>query len=597
MTYSRTEIITALKQSKRNDVYTDENRKRILSDPRFKSALEQLKDNTEKVSNSLLLREDFSLFRMFMENGSRKEFQAAYWAPRKKLALHAMSAWFYGKSEDFRAAEDALWEILNEYSWAPPFHIALGTSDEDKINVSLDVVMTDKTYVIDLLAAETANSISECLIMLGNKLHPLLIKRAKLEIERRIFTPFLERTFFWETKRDNWPSVCSCNVAEAAIKILDDNERLASILKKTLDLLDVYLSGFSPDGVCLEGLGYWNYGFGPFIRFAKNLHVMTSGSINLFDNSLVERIAKFYAKCFFKGKRTVSFADSYTTETFSPEIHSVLKEYYQEIDVPDEFLDFELTEIKRLHELGGFFLRTSNGFVGTLGKPFGTHIFKSAEWYISSAENGVGIAAKGGHNAEPHNHNDVGSFQIYKNGKEIISDLGCGEYTKDYFSDKRYECFAPSSRAHSVPIVNGEYQKSGQEHKSKGATFSDNGFEMDISGAYGINSLSSLVRKIEFNRITGEMDLTDVFVFNTTPTSVCERLVTSADALIEADGVVKITNGTEVMRVLFDKELFCVKIGKVFDTDRNGNPRETTVIDFCIVTCVNTFSFNLKITN
>ena len=156
MTYSRTEIITALKQSKKNDVYTDENRKRILSDPRFKSALEQLKDNTEKVSNSVLLREDFSLFRMFMENGSRKEFQAAYWAPRKKLALYAMSAWFYGKSEDFRAAEDALWEILNEYSWAPPFHIALGTSDEDKINVSLDVVMTDKTYVIDLLAAETA---------------------------------------------------------------------------------------------------------------------------------------------------------------------------------------------------------------------------------------------------------------------------------------------------------------------------------------------------------------------------------------------------------------------------------------------------------
>ena len=81
----KNENYNRVKAIKKNDVYTDENRKRILSDPRFKSALEQLKDNTEKVSNSVLLREDFSLFRMFMENGSRKEFQAAYWAPRKNL--------------------------------------------------------------------------------------------------------------------------------------------------------------------------------------------------------------------------------------------------------------------------------------------------------------------------------------------------------------------------------------------------------------------------------------------------------------------------------------------------------------------------------
>ena len=39
-------------------------------------------------------------------------------------------------------------------------------------------------------------------------------------------------------------------------------------------------------------------------------------------------------------------------------------------------------------------------------------ILPDAQWSICRSRHGAGMAAKGGHNGEPHNHNDVGSFFI-----------------------------------------------------------------------------------------------------------------------------------------------------------------------------------------
>jgi catalase len=62
------------------------------------------------------------------------------------------------------------------------------------------------------------------------------------------------------------------------------------------------------------------------------------------------------------------------------------------------------------------------------------NILENAQWYMGSSKNGIGLAAKAGHNGEPHNHNDVGSFHIFKNGKMTLADIGCGEYDRDYYT-------------------------------------------------------------------------------------------------------------------------------------------------------------------
>ena len=47
---------------------------------------------------------------------------------------------------------------------------------------------------------------------------------------------------------------------------------------------------------------------------------------------------------------------------------------------------------------------------------------------------GMILVAKGGHNGESHNHNDVGSFMLYVDGEPVILDAGNMTYTAKTFS-------------------------------------------------------------------------------------------------------------------------------------------------------------------
>ena len=61
------------------------------------------------------------------------------------------------------------------------------------------------------------------------------------------------------------------------------------------------------------------------------------------------------------------------------------------------------------------------------------------------------MAAKAGNNADSHNHNDVGSFTVYKDGRPLIIDLGVETYRAKTFSDKRYEIWTMQSQFHNLP--------------------------------------------------------------------------------------------------------------------------------------------------
>lgn len=61
------------------------------------------------------------------------------------------------------------------------------------------------------------------------------------------------------------------------------------------------------------------------------------------------------------------------------------------------------------------------------------------------------LAAKAGDNADSHNHNDVGSFILYKDNRPFIIDLGVGSYTQKTFSKDRYDIWTMQSQYHNVP--------------------------------------------------------------------------------------------------------------------------------------------------
>jgi hypothetical protein len=101
---------------------------------------------------------------------------------------------------------------------------------------------------------------------------------------------------------------------------------------------------------------------------------------------------------------------------------------------------------------------------------------------------GFYLAAKGGHNAESHNHNDVGSFIVYHDGKPLLIDVGVETYTKKTFSRERYEIWTMQSQYHNLPTINGKMQQNGRHFRAKDAAFVNKpktvSFSLDIAGAY-----------------------------------------------------------------------------------------------------------------
>ena len=101
---------------------------------------------------------------------------------------------------------------------------------------------------------------------------------------------------------------------------------------------------------------------------------------------------------------------------------------------------------------------------------------------------GFFFAAKGGHNNESHNHNDLGSCVLYYNGKPCLIDIGREQYVAKTFSNRRYEIWTMQSQYHNLPKINGYDQKEGGQFKAKNTAFKSNSnkvnFSTDISGAY-----------------------------------------------------------------------------------------------------------------
>lgn len=67
---------------------------------------------------------------------------------------------------------------------------------------------------------------------------------------------------------------------------------------------------------------------------------------------------------------------------------------------------------------------------------------------------------------ESHNHNDVGNFIIYADGKPAIIDVGVETDTAKTFSPSRYDIRTMQSQYHNLPIVNGIQQQAGENFRA-----------------------------------------------------------------------------------------------------------------------------------
>jgi hypothetical protein len=121
------------------------------------------------------------------------------------------------------------------------------------------------------------------------------------------------------------------------------------------------------------------------------------------------------------------------------------------------------------------------------------------------------LGLKAGHNAELHNHNDVGSYSLILGEKGakpgtsvfVVRDPGGETYTARTFSSRRYEGQLLNSFGHPVPRIAGTLQKTGRDAQGTVVKeFSDtvDRYEIDLTSAYPVKTLASAKRVFEYRR-------------------------------------------------------------------------------------------------
>ena len=131
-----------------------------------------------------------------------------------------------------------------------------------------------------------------------------------------------------------------------------------------------------------------------------------------------------------------------------------------------------------------------------------------------AAPGGLAAALKGGHNAEHHNHNDVGSFVVALGRGTPLVDPGGEVYTARTFSGRRYESKLLNSFGHPVPRIAGQLQQTGRKAAAGVLqtewTDATDTLVLDIRSAYAVKGLEKLQRTFRFSRAgKGTLEVVD----------------------------------------------------------------------------------------
>ncbi|NBD27311.1 hypothetical protein GT019_25860 [Paenibacillus sp. T1] len=540
----------------------------------------------------------YAQFALFERTGNRLAYEGGYFAKRRRLNAMAFMSLLEPADERYRTAlHDVVWSICNEYTWCLPAHLRDSAEMDGGMAFAVDSPewsRRERGARIDLFAAETGFALCEILALTGSALPPLLRGRIAEEAVGRLFKPYLlHGPYHWETADHNWAAVCAGSVASAALLLLDDAEQLARIVEKALGTMDHYLAGFGTDGACLEGVGYWNYGFGYFVYFADMLKRRTRGAIDLFDGGKVRQIALFQQKAYLDGATAVNFSDSAQHARVQIGLSHYLAGLYPEIAVPPVQLRASFTDDHCSRWAHAF--RNLLWFdPARMGERWadGDFYLPDAQWLVSRHSTGsgrFGFAAKGGHNGEPHNHNDLGQFILTGDGEVFVCDLGSGEYTADYFGAARYDYACNGSQGHSVPIVDGCRQLEGRANAARGVQASigeaRDELQLDLAEAYRLPGLTALVRRYEWHKAELPfLVLEDAYSFEEAPDAIVERIVTRIRPAADGDSRVVLpgTNGGSLV-IHFDAAALRPDIESHTMRDHDGRDAAWYAIDFRVL--------------
>lgn len=449
------------------------------------------------------------LYLDFSRTGNRDRWQTVAFRRRARIATLALAECLENKGCFTATLGDAIQAVCAEKTWVMPAH-----------DRSLDD-FNQRTITIDLASSALGWNLAMVEHLLGDRLPSETRALMKLRIRERVIVPYKKtiegkhRRNWWYRGNNNWNAVCmACATGTALITVDSPAERALFVAGAEAGIAS-FLSGFTPDGYCSEGIGYWNYGYGHFILLTETLRQATGGKLDLFDRSEARPPALFPLGLEIVNNVYPSFADCSVGSHPNPRYMRYICARYG-LDLPKYDAADTVAPAGMLAESMIFSFpaawqqSAAKDARRWKASPLRTW-FEDAGILICRTEQGIagsfGVALKGGHNGEHHNHNDVGSYVTVVGKEALLLDPGAEVYTARTFSAKRYDSKVLNSFGHPVPVVGGQLQLSGGKARARvvRTEFTDarDTFVLDLKPVYTLKALIRLDRTFVYSRESG----------------------------------------------------------------------------------------------
>jgi hypothetical protein len=476
----------------------------------------------------------------YVRTGNRTRYEAASFGRRNQLMALALAEAIEGKGRFADALVNHVWAICEESFWGVPAHLGGQKTGSGLPNVE------DRT--VDLFVAETAATLAltDCLVGPAlERVSPLVRPRIYHETALRLFEPLSrepERYGYLKkgAKVNNWNPWIMANWLTATLLLEPDASRRARLTSAAMSGLDLYLNGLGVDGGCDEGPAYWFVAGGCVFDALELLHGATGGRVDVFGEPLIRNMASYVYKMHIAGPYFVDFADADPTlqpyglmlyrfgrKTGDDTLSRFGQWAYHQFPAALTAHSFNrqrwLLDLLTVREIGPA--------VSFSGVPDAW--FPDVKVMTARSPKGLFLAAHGGHNAESHNHNDVGDFILYADGQPVVIDAGRGFYTAQTFSPRRYELWYTRSAFHNLPTVNGVEQKAGREFEAKNVHYRASPTQatltMDLAAAYPAEAgIRNWNRAVQLDRRAEAVQVTDAYALTAKPTSLQQTFLTTA---------------------------------------------------------------------
>ncbi len=501
-----------------------------------------------------------TLFLEYRRNGNRSRYEAARTERRRRLNDLLFAELAENKGRFLDELVNGIWLTCEETYWGVPAHVGVqkaGTGLPDA-----------EEPTVDLFAADTAATLSWTNYLLGetlDKVSPLVRRRIAHEVKAKVLAPCFTRNDFWwmglEANRpmNNWnPWICS-NWLTAALLMETDEPRRAATVHKILRCLDRFLDSYHDDGGCDEGPGYWGHAGASLFECLELVSAATAGKLDFFHLPLVAEMGRYIYRAHIADDWYVNFADASARISAYGEL---IYRYGKRIkDAPMMAHGAYVASLKSNARIStGSVARTLDALLVSAEiaradrKPplvrdvwlSGTHVFVTRT--RGGTAEGLYVAAQGGHNAESHNHNDVGNFLVFVGGRPALIDVGVETYTAKTFSGQRYEIWTMQSAYHNLPTVNGVMQGAGRRFEAAECRHAADDaaaeFSLDIARAYpGEAGIEKWRRTFRLDRRANRLEVADEAAFKKAGNRVEFNLMTPCSVKIVSPGRAELSGG------------------------------------------------------